>query len=941
MKEYFEYNDKKGERFWEIDWAQGGCDVAIRYGKIGCAGRRTEKSLKTATQAQLFYEKQKNAKLKKGYVLRRSEASTIAPKPEQAPSRLIQHLCSLSEDDQRLGLEVSARLLTSDPDALDIPALVVLGYVNIGYDDSTFSDIRKKALELLQRLPGYPKEFGGRYENRYIKYVCENGCSLVITRMIQLCLGEAHGRDSLDWSSAYLRALPEQLRLFPFIRLIDLRGASLTAFPEVFFDLPKLSVIGLYGSRIKTLPAKIGSLKRVYQLVLGGNALSSLPDEISQMSGLTDLDVCNNELTELPDSMAKMLGLRVLDISGNGFTALADAIGKLKDLDTLFLGANQFSAVPECLAEMVGLERVSFDDNPMIASGQVAKLFSYFHENTVDVPTRRIWINLISARYQRVAELADVGALVAALDSGLIAIRSNALIVLATMLDTAYQGAPLGAGCKLAVVGNTGQKVGEIRARLEEYGIDVTSSIKQDTTHVLLGQKPAKKASSVLAFGGVLLCESQLMGFLHTQETPLFLDKSQDTGDAQQSISALLMSDDRENQMLALEMLKRTAVSSEVMAPLYLIYRLTEDKAVRETAKALLLQYASADFSQMINKNQSFRTATEKAADRYMNELAVFEDLDVTALSRLCCQKRGLGLNYFFEHGAHEHIVEALSAMRDSQGVLDLGYRYLREVPEVLADVAGIKKLILRGNLLTRLPASLNNVEGLTEIDVSGNKLTSFLIGLPTLTRVGLSDNRLKAFPAVLLGCPMLESLSIDANPIRELPADLSGLSSLKALTYGWETMRALPASIGTLTQLRELRVFAKSLEPLPAQFCGLKDLRCLHMSGCGLTSVPAQLLEFENLRELNLSSNDLTSLPQGISRLCDLETIDVMGNEFTQFPLVLTHMTNLRVLRFNWRWQHDIPDALSNLIHLQELQVGRLVADQARALLPASCVVD
>ncbi|NHZ84237.1 WGR domain-containing protein, partial [Massilia sp. CCM 8695] len=61
----FEFNDGSSSKFWEIE--QDGCDVHVRYGKIGTAGQAQTKSHADAAKAGAAMEKLVREKTGKGY----------------------------------------------------------------------------------------------------------------------------------------------------------------------------------------------------------------------------------------------------------------------------------------------------------------------------------------------------------------------------------------------------------------------------------------------------------------------------------------------------------------------------------------------------------------------------------------------------------------------------------------------------------------------------------------------------------------------------------------------------------------------------------------------------------------------------------------------------------------------------------------------------------
>ncbi len=905
MKTYLELKDEKSEKFWEADLAEGSCEVNVRYGKITSKGTQSSKSFNTPDQAQAYYDKQIKAKLKKGYQLAGTEVSTANATPAKETSSMItEYLCSPSEKSQKLGLELINTLLDTNPELIDIPALVLVAYVNIEDEPSDYSEIRTEALRLLNKLPNKPKDLGDEYSMRFIKYICENATSDVIFRMIQLSSKNSWDRfrdNQIHWNDTQLRSLPNELGLFPDLTEVNVWGAYLTEFPQVLLKLKKLKSINLYASKISELPAEIGSLKHLECIDIGHN-LTELPNEISQLKNLANLGLCNNKLTQLPNE-----------------------INQLKNLVHLNLLNNKLAQLPESLAELINLESIHLDGNPMTAPVQVTKMFEGFHENGVDVETRKIHINLIFERHQRACELADTHTIIRALNANLALLRSNAILALGMKVEQAYQASSLTKQSHVVVIGKFGFTTTEIKDRLKEHGVTVTNAIKKETTHVLVGEKPGKKAEHISSFDGILMTETHLTAFLQAEEAPVFLDESHDTTGAQENISELLLSDDEGNQVLALEMLKRAGVPSKLITPLFFMFKLTKNKKVRDTAKVLLLQGASSAFTQIINKRQNFKTATNaEIADTFMEELSECKELDIDLFSKLYCQKKRLGLNHFFTHGTDDDIVEMLNDMVDDQGVLDLQRNCLGFLPEAIGDVQGIKTLNIYDNKLTTLPASLSKLE--------------------TLTHLKASYNHFKTIPKELSNCTKLTSLDLEGNAIKKYYNVLKRLPELKNLNFGWEKMKTIPTEIMEISQLEELNLYTSSATAFPVEISNLKKLSKLDLSSCGLQTLPGVLFELTQLIELKLSSNDLNELPEDLAKLTNLEALNLRFNKFKIFPKVITQLSNLRHLNLQWCGPHDLPEEIANLKKLETLEITIEMTtsqqNKLKAIMPSSCVI-
>ena len=66
MNRYFEFVGGSSAKFWEV--TVSGCDVSVRYGRLGASGQTQTKTLDDAAAAQKHAEKLIGQKLEKGYL---------------------------------------------------------------------------------------------------------------------------------------------------------------------------------------------------------------------------------------------------------------------------------------------------------------------------------------------------------------------------------------------------------------------------------------------------------------------------------------------------------------------------------------------------------------------------------------------------------------------------------------------------------------------------------------------------------------------------------------------------------------------------------------------------------------------------------------------------------------------------------------------------------
>jgi len=89
---YFEYHGGGSHKFWEIDYKDGACSYAVRFGRCGTNGQTQQKHFPNYYDAKRGYIRIVAEKMGKGYVEMRTSigngAGTTAPAPIQATVKL-------------------------------------------------------------------------------------------------------------------------------------------------------------------------------------------------------------------------------------------------------------------------------------------------------------------------------------------------------------------------------------------------------------------------------------------------------------------------------------------------------------------------------------------------------------------------------------------------------------------------------------------------------------------------------------------------------------------------------------------------------------------------------------------------------------------------------------------------------------------------------------
>ncbi len=266
-------------------------------------------------------------------------------------------------------------------------------------------------------------------------------------------------------------------------------------------------------------------------------------------------------------------------------------------------------------------------------------------------------------------------------------------------------------------------------------------------------------------------------------------------------------------------------------------------------------------------------------------------------------------------HGAH--IVQ--------QG---LEFPRLEVLPARVFALAHLKRLSLKGNVLTAVPDGLAQLRLLEELDLSENKLQSGPSGrvfaalgatlrtldlsensipaldagvgaLRMLRRLVLFKNELSALPAALGACVLLEELNVFNNKLADLPAELgTGLAQLREFNAGSNKLRSfLPGGVPAWTQVTRIALQMNKLVALPDLAPCARSLLQLQLGDNLLEAFPP-VGAAAALTLLDVSTNALAELPAAaLAPLAALETLSVKKNRLAALPAELFRLPALASL--------------------------------------------
>ena len=243
-------------------------------------------------------------------------------------------------------------------------------------------------------------------------------------------------------------------------------------------------------------------------------------------------------------------------------------------------------------------------------------------------------------------------------------------------------------------------------------------------------------------------------------------------------------------------------------------------------------------------------------------------------------------------------------------------------VPAALGQLAGLRSLVLDGNLLTgAIPPELGKLHDLETLGLADNALTGpippELASLSNLKELWLSGNHITSNSLP----PELRSVAWKDVPCPAAPADNPGLRADCAVLLA---ARDILTGTGQLNWSKHVPIeFWQGVTVGGA----LGRVTRLELRNSGLNGrIPPALGRLHQLVSLDLSRNQLTgALPPELADLANLENLRLSSNALRgPIPPELGELRNLRNLKELWLWNNRLSGGVSVGLHyvaLDDLQ--------------------
>jgi internalin A len=276
----------------------------------------------------------------------------------------------------------------------------------------------------------------------------------------------------------------------------------------------------------------------------------------------------------------------------------------------------------------------------------------------------------------------------------------------------------------------------------------------------------------------------------------------------------------------------------------------------------------------------------------------------------------------------------------------------LTEVPDEIAELEGLRTLVVGDNLIFRLPSWLEDLPHLERIDTLDHPMTD----IPSLpgVRWGVEAGTIAHFgyeldPAKIYAISIRERTPSEAIQrvfdlgrrqalrLSDLLIQRKGIASDESDNSAraeWPDLNVIDSQIDEFLESQQdlslLSLFGCPLGRIPEPIRELKVLAYLDLAGVWPGIIPYWLFEAPALTSLDLALNGLTHLPESLGRGLKLKALYLFHNPLTKIPAGIWRLKELETLDLRGCPVTEIP---ADILRLKRLT--KLVLDADKVVAP------
>ena len=602
---------------------------------------------------------------------------------------------------------------------------------------------------------------------------------------------------------------------------------------HIHLSLPaSLEYLDISTTRELNLDTKLPSLTHV-------DLTGCLPDILQHSKQLRTLKLCQYTAETLPEWLQHLPKLQALtlfscDVADLGdmsaFTALSKLSLKLHSYDQpyrykapILATLNnapqlqvELSRLPQDISNLEDLvtlpDHIELDmqvyDN-IARSDELNKLLGILKAASLsDEQRRHYWLLLLATPKPKnlAAESLDARFHLTFMEAKFNPVKVLAQSWLRSRAQADATRRPLGSDSVLFICGKSGFKAAELKEKATELGFNISKKLDDSVTHIVLGSNP--KQTAAIDVSQHVIIDDTVLSQWFTADAPKFLQQ-QNAAPLQGNVLDMLRSPDEASHLVAATLLEQGGITSDMLLPLFLVLKTTDNKALRKQIQALLAGHGDNAFQLAVQDKVMFDSKM-RGLDRHgdaISQGAVYKKLKglVKRWGKSLCDE--FSLLYFNRFG------EGLLWLLDQKEELAIRQQAIDTLVEgeLLNWHKGCgyeRKLTLAGD------AGRDDCHRLPEIYLRGQELDNLKISLPKqlpehtkITKLDLHTCVLRALPENVDKYIDVTHLNLHFNALSTLPDQLTALQNLQDLDLSCNHFDEFPEVLFKLKKLKRLDI--------------------------------------------------------------------------------------------------------------------------------------
>jgi Leucine-rich repeat (LRR) protein len=293
------------------------------------------------------------------------------------------------------------------------------------------------------------------------------------------------------------------------------------------------------------------------------------------------------------------------------------------------------------------------------------------------------------------------------------------------------------------------------------------------------------------------------------------------------AIIELLHSNEENKLIQVVSFFRDTKPPKELLTHLIIACLLTSVR--NEAINNLLIQIAPNRLKRLLadgdytNGARARHKGTKKQRlAKYLDSLPPDDETNPLAIAYEVVKQGQLwGTNYIFKNGTPD-LQRALLKTLIKDNKLNLCYREIEALPDVLKE-------------------------------------------FQQLTHLSLIDNKLQSFPTVITHLSGLEDLAIGSNwAIKELPPEIGNLRRLKSFSISDTQLSSLPKEINQLQHLKKIYLWNTKFKEFPIELTSIESLEYLSIQPCKIEAgLRDKLLKIKGLQTVSCAKEWTAKQPK------------------------------------------------------------------------------